>query len=221
MDLLVSVVAGYLLGSVPFGVIVGRMFGGVDVREFGSGRTGMTNVLRTVGVWAAALVLALDMGKAAAAVVVARVLSDSAGAEAAAGIAALAGHNWPVFVGFRGGRGVASGLGALYIISPVSGLVATLVGVPIIAIWRYASLGSMLGATSGSVTLVVLCLTGFHPLGYAWYALAASPLIVAKHSDNIVRLLKGEERKVGSPASEAGAQRVGGKRRGFRWPRSA
>ena len=108
---LVMIPIGYLLGAIPFGLILGKLFRGVDVREYGSGKTGMTNVMRTAGVLPALLSLALDMGKAVLAVVLARAFFDSRGAEAAAAIAAVMGHNWPVFVGFRGGRGTAPGWG--------------------------------------------------------------------------------------------------------------
>ena len=98
---IVMIPVGYLLGALPFGLILGKLFGGVDVREYGSGKTGMTNVLRTAGLPAALLSLALDMGKAVLAVFLARIFFGSPGVEAAAAIAALVGHNWPVFVGFR------------------------------------------------------------------------------------------------------------------------
>ncbi|MCI0813228.1 MAG: glycerol-3-phosphate acyltransferase, partial [Chloroflexi bacterium] len=145
MAILVMVPIGYLLGSLPFGLIIAWMAKRVDVRDYGSGKTGMTNVLRTVGVKAAALSMALDMGKSILAVILARVLFDDRGAEVAAAVAALIGHNWPVYVGFRGGRGTASGLGGLFILSPWAGLVAALVGVTTIATTRWVSLGSILG----------------------------------------------------------------------------
>ena len=100
---LVMVPVGYLLGSLPFGLIIGMVAKRIDVRDFGSGKTGMTNVMRTIGVRAAILALLLDMGKSIVSVVLARIFFDSHGVEAAAALAALIGHNWPIFVGFRGG----------------------------------------------------------------------------------------------------------------------
>ncbi len=194
---LVMIPVGYLLGSVPFGLILGLVFKGVDVRDYGSGKTGMTNVMRTAGVPAAVLSLALDMGKAMAVVLIARWLFDAPGAEAAGAIAALVGHNWPVFVGFRGGRGTASGWGALIMLSPWSGLVAGLVGVPVVAMTRYVSLGSILGTLSGVITLVALVATGRLPVGYVAYAVVGAALVIGLHRDNIGRLLRGEERKLG------------------------
>ena len=116
MAILVMVPIGYLLGSMPFGLIIAWMAKRVDVRDYGSGKTGMTNVLRTVGVKAAALSMALDMGKSILAVILARVLFDDRGAEVAAAVAALIGHNWPVYVGFRCGGGTACGLGGLLLL---------------------------------------------------------------------------------------------------------
>ena len=127
MAFLVMVPVGYLLGSIPFGLIIGWVVKRVDVRDYGSGKTGMTNVLRTVGVKAAALSLVLDMAKSVAAVALTRLFFDVPMAEVAAALAALIGHNWPAYAGFRGGRGTAPGLGGLFILSPWSGLVAALV----------------------------------------------------------------------------------------------
>ncbi|MDP6064776.1 MAG: glycerol-3-phosphate acyltransferase, partial [SAR202 cluster bacterium] len=110
---------------MPFGVIAGRVVGGVDVRQYGSGSTGTTNVLRTVGRRAAVAVLLLDMGKSVVAVLLAQLLTDSAGVEVATALAAIAGHIWPVFAGFRGGKGISVGWSALFVLSPISGLVAT------------------------------------------------------------------------------------------------
>ena len=217
----VLVAVGYLLGSVPFGVIAGRLFGGVDVRDFGSGKTGTANVLRTVGVWPAVAVLILDFGKGVLAVVLAGVLADSDVTQAVAGVAVILGHNWPVFIGFRGGRGASTGLGALYALSPVSGLVTTLVAAPTMGLSRYVSLGAILGALAGALTLVVLSLAGVHPVAYMWFAVPAVVIVVVRHSDNIQRLLKGEERKIGQPANGSGPRKKDGKRKGLRWSRSA
>lgn len=197
IDYLVILPISYLIGSVPFGLIAGKLFKGVDIREYGSGNTGMTNVLRTVGSMAGGLVLVLDMGKAVLAVVIARWWFDSAGFEVAAALAVLFGHNWPVFIGFKGGRGTASGWGGLLILSPISGLVALFVGVPLIAITRYVSLGSIAAATVGALVLIVLASTGQAPPVYAWFGAIGGVMVVARHRDNIQRLIRGTERKLG------------------------
>ena len=203
IDYIVWIAIGYLVGSVPFGVIAGKLLKNVDVREFGSGKTGMTNVLRTVGPKAAAVVLVLDMSKAVATIAVARYLFDvTAGVEAAAGLAALVGHSWPVFIGFRGGRGTATGWAGLFILSPIAGLIATVIGLPAVALTRYVSLGSLLGASIGGLALAVMAFVGVgvDHQEYAWYGVIGGLLVVIRHRDNIGRLIRGEERKLGQKA---------------------
>ena len=196
-DFLIFSLAGYLLGSVPFGLIAGRLFSNIDVREHGSGMTGMTNVIRTVGIWAGILVLSLDMGKTVLAVVLARYFTDSLNIEVVAAITAIMGHNWPLYSKFKGGRGVAPGWAGLIILSPIAGIVASLVGLITIAISRYVSLGSIVGTTSGAITLIVLSLFDVDPLAYIWYGPIGATIIVVRHKENIQRLLTGKERKLG------------------------
>ena len=218
-DYLLLIAAGYLLGSIPFGVMAGWLVKRVDVREYGSGSTGMTNVLRTIGRPAAALVLLLDMGKAVLAVALARALSDDPGVDAAAALAALAGHVLPVFIGFRGGKGTATGWGALLILSPISGLVATVVGLAAVGLSRYISLGSVLAAAAGTATLAVLALIGQEPLVYIWFSAIGGPIVIVRHKDNIRRLLAGEERKLGQSVDVGAAN--ADRQRGVGWPGSA
>ena len=148
----------------------------------------------------------LSLGKSVLAVVIARLAFDSRGAEAAAALAVLFGHSWPVFIGFRGGRSTASGWGGLLILSPVAGLIATLIGLSLIALTRYMSVGSIFAASLGSLALVVLALTGIveTPLVYSWYGIVGGTLIVLRHKENILRLLNGTERKIGQPVDLAG-----------------
>ncbi len=205
-DYLILVPIGYLIGSVPFGLLAGKLVARVDVRDFGSGRIGMTNVLRVAGKRAAAGVLLLDMGKGVVAVVLARYFFDSPGAEAASALAVIFGHNWPVFIGFRGGRGTASGWGALLVLSPIAGLIATVIGLTLVAATRYVSLGSVSAAALGSVAIIALALTGIYetPPVYTWYGAIGGTLIVLRHRDNIRRLLNGTERKIGQQVDLAG-----------------
>lgn len=200
IDFFVFAAIGYVLGSLPFGLIAGRLFSGVDVRDHGSGKTGMTNVLRTVGVRAAVAVLLLDMGKALLAIYLARFFTGNASVEVTAGLGALIGHNWPVFTRFKGGRGTATGWASLFILEPISGLIATVIGIPAIAITRYVSLGSLLGATCGALSLVIIAALGYADTAYIWFGVIAGIIVVGRHRDNIARLLKGEERKLGQKA---------------------
>jgi glycerol-3-phosphate acyltransferase PlsY len=203
---LIMIPVGYLIGAVPFGYLAGKLFANVDIREHGSGSIGMTNVLRTAGARVAIGVLLLDMGKGVLAVVITRLAFDSHGAEAAAALAVLFGHSWPVFIGFRGGRSTASGWGGLLILSPIAGLIAAIVGIPLIALTRYVSVGSIGAASLGSLALVVLALTGIAetPFVYSWYGIIGGTLIVLRHKENILRLLNGTERKIGQPVDIAG-----------------
>lgn len=200
---LVMVPIAYLVGSIPFGLLAGKLVAKVDIRDYGSGKTGMTNVLRTAGATAAAVVLLLDMGKAVAVVVAAKLIFDSYGVEAASALAAIFGHNWPVFIGFRGGRGTATGWGGLIILSPIAGLIATLIGLGLVGLTRYVSLGSITAAALGSGVLIALAMMGQEPLVYSWYGIIGGTLIVVRHRDNIQRLLNGTERKIGNKADLA------------------
>ena len=205
VEYVVFIVVGYLIGSVPFGLIAARVASGVDVRNFGSGKTGMTNVIRTSGRKVGALVLLLDMSKAVVAIAVAKYAFDdafdtTAGVHAAAGLAALAGHNFPVFAGCRGGRGIATGWGGLFMFTPWAGLIATAVGVPLVAISRYVSLGSIVGATAGAASLIGFAAAGVVDTEYMWYGIVGAPFVLIRHHDNILRLMRGQERRLGTQA---------------------
>ena len=205
-EYVIFIAVGYLIGSVPFGLIASRLASGVDVRDFGSGKTGMTNVIRTSGKKVGIAVLLLDMSKAVIAIAVVIAFSDTPGLQSAAGLAALLGHNFPVFAGFRGGRGIATGWGGLFILSPWAGLIATGVGVPLVFASKYVSLGSIVGATSGCVALIALAATGVIETDFMWYGIVGAPAVVIRHYDNILRLMRGEERKLGSKAEPVSTQ---------------
>ena len=199
-DYLIILFAGYLIGSLPFGLIVGWLSGRIDIRNHGSGSTGMTNVLRTVGTSAAIIVLLLDIGKAMAAVVLAKVIADSSGVEVVAALSSMVGHSWPIFFGFKGGKGVAAGLGAMIIISPISALVASIVGIFTVAISRYVSLGSLVAAPIGAITLITLVILSIEPIPYIWFGVFGTALITIRHNKNLSRLSKGQESKLGERA---------------------
>ena len=187
----------YLLGSVQPGLILVRVLRRTDVRDAGSGKTGFTNVLRTAGKGVAAVVFILDVGKGMAAPLVVRVAASSDLVEACCAGAVMLGHVLPVFAGFRGGRGVATGLGAATGLFPWSAPIGLLTFLPVVLVTRYVSLGSIAGVLAVVIALVAgVALLGL-PLPYAWFALALGPLVVWMHRDNIKRLINGTERRIG------------------------
>ena len=201
MSLFLAAILGYLLGAIPFGLIIGRLTRGIDLRQYGSHRTGATNALRTLGAPAAAAVFVLDVAKGLVAVLLARLLFGAdplaEWAAALAGFAAIVGHNWSVFIGFTGGRGVATSAGGLAGMSPLTVLI--LVPIVIAVVWRtrYVSLGSITGALGAAIVTLVLAGFGLATVPAIAYAAAAGVLVTAAHSDNIGRLRAGTERKIG------------------------
>jgi len=193
--------AAYLLGSIPTGYLVARSRRNVDILQAGSGRTGAANVLRTLG-WKAALVVFLgDFAKGMAAVAVARVLtSGDPVADVVAALMAVTGHTFSIYLGFKGGRGVATGLGALVIVTPIAALACAIVAFSTMGISRYVSLGSILGACSVPFAILALVLLGIEPPAHLILGVLGSVFIVLNHKDNISRLLKGTERKLGRKA---------------------
>lgn len=189
--------ASYLLGSIPFGVVVARLTGAQDPRTLGSGRTGGTNALRAMGRRRALMVVTGDVLKGAVPILVARVVTDSAGVEVLCGIAAILGSTRSVFVGFKGGRGVGTSVGTMAVIFPPALLVGFPVFIGVILATRYVSLGSLLATGSGAALVAVwwLAAHGSVPLAYPVYATFGAALVWLAHADNIHRLLTGTERR--------------------------
>ena len=194
-------VFSYLVGSLSWGYMLLRWRLGMDVREYDSGRTGMSNVLRTGGGKAAALVLALDIGKGVVVVILAREVVGTHVAEVVGASVALVGHNWPIFLGFRGGRGILTALGGLSMMTPVPAVVATVTFLVTAFGSRYISLGSIFGVLAGAASLVGLALAGWYSSTYMLFAGAATGMIIWQHRDNIQRLINGSERRMGAPAT--------------------
>ena len=194
-------VFSYLVGSLSWGYMLLRWRLGMDVREYGSGRTGMSNVLRTGGGKAAAAVLALDIAKGVVVVIMAREVAGTHVAEVVAALVALVGHNWPIFLGFRGGRGILTALGGLSMMTPVPAVVATVTFLVTALGSRYISLGSIVGVLAGAASLVGLALAGWYSNTYMLFAGAAAIMIIWQHRDNIQRLINGNERRLGAPAT--------------------
>jgi glycerol-3-phosphate acyltransferase PlsY len=189
------VIFGYLLGAIPIGYVVGRAFG-VDVRQVGSGNIGTANVLRAAGKWAAILTLLGDMLKGFFPVVLATVLVESEWLHAAVALAAIAGHCWPVFLRFKGGKAVATGAGTSIGLAPVVGLGLFAFWWAVVLLSRYTSLGAIAVMLVSPLAFV---LTG-QPLPYVVYTLVGGALVLYRHRENARALVKGTERKVGQKA---------------------
>jgi glycerol-3-phosphate acyltransferase PlsY len=216
-----AIVLGYLLGSIPFGLLMAKRHAKVDIRQYGSGRTGATNVLRTAGKKAAAFAALLDVSKGVMAVmfaglivgkgylVVGNIGLGSLVGETLAALAAVAGHNWSIFLKFHGGRGVATFFGGLVALCPP----AAIFGGEIIFIGagltRYASLGSIAGAVASYAILVPLTIIEGFPLEYLFYTLVGALIILVMHRDNIRRLITGKERRLGEKAEKTGVSPTG------------
>lgn len=189
MTRIIVVIAAYLIGSIPFGYLIVRGKIGADIRQTGSGGTGATNVSRRAGKLAGVVTLVLDALKGAAAVLIARAVSGDDWIIAAAAIAVLVGHIFPVWLGFRGGKGVATGAGVFIVIAPVALLLAGVLFLAIVFLTRYVSLGSMVAAAT--IPLFVWVQSGSQPLLIA--TILGALLIVFAHRGNIGRLVHGTE----------------------------
>ena len=190
-------VAAYLLGSIPFGLLVAKLFGGRDVRKQGSGNIGAANVTRVAGPLAGILTLLLDAAKGAAAVLLAgRYSNDSATWMMFAGLMALAGHCFPVWLKFKGGKGVATAAGLYLALCPPAFFGGLLLFILVVAFWRYVSLGSI--SAAAAMPLLIYFLWAPHhapPPVITFGALAVAMLVVYKHDENLQRLVEGAEPK--------------------------
>jgi glycerol-3-phosphate acyltransferase PlsY len=193
-EMLFALALGYLFGSVPFGLILTRLAGKGDLRAIGSGNIGATNVLRTGSKWLAALTLLLDCLKATAAILIARRLfGDETGVFAAAG--AVIGHLYPVWLKFRGGKGVATLLGVLLALLPIAAAVYAAVWLFLLLTLRISSLAGMTAAVTAPIMALALQSSYFQIL------LGFAVLVLWKHRENIFRIVKGTEPRIGSKTS--------------------
>ena len=199
IEFVAVVIGSYLIGSIPSGLVIGKLKG-IDVREYGSGNIGTTNVLRTLGARWGAIVLIADVLKGVVAVLLARYIIETPTGEMAAGFAAVAGHDWSLFLKFKGGRGVATSLGALLplaMLGPLSGVIGLAVFVLVTLASRYVSLASIVGSLSAVVAMAVFLGLDRVPWQYLVYIVVVVALIIYQHRDNIGRLLSGMESKLG------------------------
>lgn len=199
------VLAGYTLGAIPVGYLVARWKRGIDIRRYGSGSTGTTNVLRVLGWKWSALVFVADLAKSVLPVLVARVLTGDAWIESATGVAVIVGHCWSIFGGWSGGKGSTSSFAALLVIQPLAALGSFVVAATVMAVTRYASLGSLFGTTFGMIFMLVLLFDHAVPVGDIVF-IVGSPLIVyLRHRENVQRLFAGAERRIGEASGSGGA----------------
>lgn len=198
-----AVIAAYLIGSLSFAVIVSKYYGMDDPRTYGSGNPGATNVLRSGKKKAAALTLLGDALKGLVAVVLARCLQDALNLSdisiAAVAVAALVGHMWPLFFGFKGGKGVATALGVLLALSPATALVCA-------AIWLVMAFGFKVSSLAALAATVAAPLVAFWLMPYpswAWATVVIAVLVLYRHKSNIQNLLQGKEGKIGDKADKS------------------
>jgi glycerol-3-phosphate acyltransferase PlsY len=189
---IIVIVVAYLIGSIPFGYLIVRRKIGADIRQTGSGGTGATNVSRRAGRVAGVVTLLLDAAKGSVAVLIAKAVAGDDWVIAAAAIAALVGHIFPVWLGFRGGKGVATGVGIFLVLAPIAVLCAGVVFVAIVALTRYVSLGSIIAAIL--IPVFVWLLTDLRSSLAA--AIVGAALIVFAHRGNIQRLATGTESRI-------------------------
>ncbi len=202
-------VIGYLMGAIPFALIISKRMAGIDISKRGSGNLGGTNVLRVLGFKAGAIVMALDLAKAFAPVMLARfIIGDSvlsiAGftinwqwGQVITALMVMVGHSWSVYIKFRGGKGAAAYFGSWFAIWPVAALVGGVILIVTVLLSKYMSLGSIIGSLSILCLFMVLTLTDMSPPVYLIYSLIAAALIVYQHRSNISRLQAGTENRMG------------------------
>jgi glycerol-3-phosphate acyltransferase PlsY len=190
------VVAAYLIGGIPWGVVIARLTGGPDPRTIGSGRTGGANVMRALGPRLALLSGLLDVGKGVVSVLLGIAVGGGLPLEILAALAAIVGHSRSIWIGFAGGRGIAPGFGGLLVIAPLAALAVIPVFFLVLVISRYSSLASLTATVIGALLVIgMVVLFQASPL-YAVYAVAAAGMIWLFHLDNIQRLLSGQERRI-------------------------
>ena len=201
MEYVLVALASYLLGSFPTAAVVARAAKGIDIRKHGSGNPGAANALRVLGPIAFVVVFLGDFLKGFLPVVLATVLLDGPLAQVLAGLCALAGHTWSIFLNFAGGRGVVTGVAALFGMAPPVAAVVTIITVSVILLSRYVSLGSVVGAAVALPLTALWVAFGLGRPELLLYAIPGGLIVIARHRDNIQRLQQGTERKIGEAAA--------------------
>jgi glycerol-3-phosphate acyltransferase PlsY len=193
---IVSIVAAYLIGGIPWGIVIARLLGGPDPRSLGSGRTGGANTMRAIGPRAALVAGLLDAAKGSVSVLLAIWLGLPPIVQVLAGLAAIVGHSRSPYIGFKGGRGVAPGWGALLVIEPIVALAVLPVFLIVLLVTRISSLASLVTSAAAGVGLGAAVVLGVVAPAFLAYAIGGSLLIWLFHADNIQRLLTGQERRI-------------------------
>ncbi|WP_054957139.1 glycerol-3-phosphate 1-O-acyltransferase PlsY [Paenibacillus dakarensis] len=202
---IVAIILCYMLGSVSFSVLLAKLLKGIDIRQHGSGNAGATNTLRVLGKGPAILVLALDVLKGIAAVWIGKWLGgDSEWLPGLCGIAAIAGHNWPVYFRFRGGKGIATAIGVLATLCFLPALYAGIIAILSIVVTRYVSLGSLIFVILTPIFIMIMKF----PWPIFWTSLIICVFAVWRHRTNISKLIAGKENKLGSGGKGKGGKRV-------------
>lgn len=193
---IVVVALSYVIGGIPWGVVIARLSGGPDPRTIGSGRTGGANVMRALGPRLALTSGLLDVAKGVVAVLLAIAVGGGILLQTLAAVAAIVGHSRSIWIGFQGGRGIAPGFGSLLVVQPLVAALVIPVFAAILLISRYSSLASLLSTAFGALVIALLVVAGGQSPLYVVYGLAAGGMIWLFHLDNIQRLVAGSERKI-------------------------
>ena len=193
LEMILLAAGAYLLGSVPFGVMITRLLKGIDPREHGSRNIGFTNVLRVAGWGPGLLTLIGDMGKGYLSVAVAQKAIGDERVMMMAGLASVLGHNYPLFLKLKGGKGVATGFGVLLGLMPLIGMITLILWGSVVGVWRFSSLGAIVCF----ILLPIIVLLFQREISYVIFAVVLSLLILIRHRSNIVRLRQGVEPKIG------------------------
>ena len=197
-------ITSYLIGAIPYGLIVGFISRGIDIRNHGSGSTGATNVLRILGLRLASIVVILDVSKAIIVIFIASFfLNGEPLIKAIGAIFVILGHIWPITAKLRGGKGVLTGIVGLIILSPLSGVPSFILAILTISVFKIVSLGSIVGTMASVIAILVLYLFGQEKnIEYVAYVIIGSIIILFKHTDNIKRLISNTEPKIGNSAKK-------------------
>ncbi|TVY04552.1 glycerol-3-phosphate 1-O-acyltransferase PlsY [Cohnella terricola] len=194
LNTIIAIIVSYLLGSISFSILFARWLRKIDIREHGSGNAGATNTLRVLGKGPAIAVFLLDIAKGSAGVLIGQWLGDgNAWIPVACGLAAIAGHNWPIYFRFKGGKGIATTVGALVIWAFLPTLIAGIAAILIIVVTRYVSLGSLIFAVLLPILFYIFDLN----TSLIWGAVVVAVLAIVRHRKNIVKLMNGTENKLG------------------------